>query len=205
MNTLTIIVLLALAVFALNGYMKGFVKTLTSMLFFVLTAVLVYYATPYVSSFLKTKTPVYNIVEQQCAKLVEGIVLSGDLEESGNEDETQQDVPRARQSEIIKALPLPKSLQTELLDNNNSFSYEHLAAQTFGQYIAKYLASLILNIVTYMIAFILISILLRVTIMTLDVITNLPVLHGINQVLGLGLGLLQGVAAVWLAFLQIRR
>ena len=35
MNLLTIIILLVLLVFAINGYMRGFARTLTSLLFFV--------------------------------------------------------------------------------------------------------------------------------------------------------------------------
>lgn len=34
MNLLTIIILLVLLVFAINGYMRGFARTLTSLLFF---------------------------------------------------------------------------------------------------------------------------------------------------------------------------
>lgn len=195
MNTLTIIVLLILAVFALNGYSRGLVKTLTNMFFFVLTAVLVYYATPYVSSFLKTQTPVYRMAERKCEDLAENLISSG----TG----TGEDVPRAGQSELIKSLPLPDSLKTQLIDNNNSFSYESLAAETFTQYIAGYMASLLLNILVYVITFFLVNLLLRMTVMTLDVITDLPVLHGINQFFGLVLGLLQGVAVIWIGFLVL--
>ena len=39
--------------------------------------------------------------------------------------------------------------------------------------------------------------------MTLDVIANLPVIHGINQMLGLLLGAVQALAIVWIAFLVI--
>ncbi len=46
MNLLTIIILLVLLVFAINGYMRGFARTLTSLLYFVFSGVLVYYSTP---------------------------------------------------------------------------------------------------------------------------------------------------------------
>ena len=41
MNLLTIIILLVLLVFAINGYMRGFARTLTSLLFFVFSGVLI--------------------------------------------------------------------------------------------------------------------------------------------------------------------
>ena len=65
MNLLTIIILLVLLVFAINGYMRGFARTLTSLLFFVFSGVLVYYSTPYVNDFLKTQTPVVLICGEQ--------------------------------------------------------------------------------------------------------------------------------------------
>ena len=68
MNLLTIIILLVLLVFAINGYMRGFARTLTSLLFFVFSGVLVYYSTPYVNDFLKTQTPVYSFVESNARR-----------------------------------------------------------------------------------------------------------------------------------------
>ena len=65
------------------------------------------------------------------------------------------------------------------------------------------MASLLLNILVYVITFFLVNLLLRMTVMTLDVITDLPVLHGINQFFGLVLGLLQGVAVIWIGFLVL--
>ena len=75
MNLLTIIILLVLLVFAINGYMRGFARTLTSLLFFVFSGVLVYYSTPYVNDFLKTQTPVYSFVESKCETLVEDAIM----------------------------------------------------------------------------------------------------------------------------------
>ena len=75
MNLLTIIILLVLLVFAINGYMRGFARTLTSLLFFVFSGVLVYYSTPYVNDFLKTQTPVYSFVESKCKTLVEDAIM----------------------------------------------------------------------------------------------------------------------------------
>lgn len=209
MNTLTVIVLLILAVFALNGYSRGFVKTVTGMFFFVLTAVLVYYTTPYVSDFLKNQTPVYRIVERSCQGLLEDMMSAGP--DDGKEEaesaeygvDIWQEVPRAEQSGIIDSLPLPESLKTQLKDKNNSFTYENLAAETFGQYLAGYLASLVFHIIIYVVTFLLVSLVLRLTVMTLDVIVSLPVLHGVNQIFGLVLGLVQGIAVIWLAFLVL--
>jgi len=162
MNLLTIIILLVLLVFAINGYMRGFARTLTSLLFFVFSGVLVYYSTPYVNDFLKTQTPVYSFVESKCETLVEDAIMDK-LDKETQKFAQQSDVPRKDQNKIIKSLPIPKELQTQLLDNNNSYTYANMAVQTFSEYISTYLADMILNILTYFISFNLVSIARRCT------------------------------------------
>ena len=65
------------------------------------------------------------------------------------------------------------------------------------------MASLILNILTFVITLLLVNLLLRMTVLTLDNLSRLPVLHPINQTLGLILGAGQGLLIVWVAFLVI--
>ena len=186
MNLLTIIILLVLLVFAINGYMRGFARTLTSLLFFVFSGVLVYYSTPYVNDFLKTQTPVYSFVESKCETLVK-----------------QSDVPRKDQNKIIKSLPIPKELQTQLLDNNNSYTYANMAVQTFSEYISTYLADMILNMLTYFISFNLVSIALHAVARALRIMTRLPILRGVNRMCGGALGFVKGICIVWLFFLVV--
>ena len=190
MNLLTIIILLVLLVFAINGYMRGFARTLTSLLFFVFSGVLVYYSTPYVNDFLKTQTPVYSFVESK-------------LDKETQKFAQQSDVPRKDQNKIIKSLPIPKELQTQLLDNNNSYTYANMAVQTFSEYISTYLADMILNMLTYFISFNLVSIALHAVARALRIMTRLPILRGVNRMCGGALGFVKGICIVWLFFLVV--
>ena len=202
MNLLTIIILLVLLVFAINGYMRGFARTLTSLLFFVFSGVLVYYSTPYVNDFLKTQTPVYHFVESKCETLVEEAIMDK-LDEETQKFAQQSDVPRKDQNKIIKSLPIPKELQTQLLDNNNSYTYANMAVQTFSEYISTYLADMILNMLTYFISFNLVSIALHVVARALRIMTRLPILRGVNRMCGGALGFVKGICIVWLFFLVV--
>lgn len=202
MNLLTIIILLVLLVFAINGYMRGFARTLTSLLFFVFSGVLVYYSTPYVNDFLKTQTPVYHFVESKCETLVENAIMDK-LDEETQKFAQQSDVPRKDQNKIIKSLPIPKELQTQLLDNNNSYTYANMAVQTFSEYISTYLADMILNMLTYFISFNLVSIALHVVARALRIMTRLPILRGVNRMCGGALGFVKGICIVWLFFLAV--
>ena len=114
MNLLTIIILLVLLVFAINGYMRGFARTLTSLLFFVFSGVLVYYSTPYVNDFLKTQTPVYSFVESKCETLVEDAIMDK-LDKETQKFAQQSDVPRKDQNKIIKSLPIPNCRRSFLI------------------------------------------------------------------------------------------
>jgi len=192
MNVLTIIVLIIFLVFILNGYRKGFIRKFASMFFFIAASMLVYLATPHISSFLKNYTPVYKVIEDKCEQAF--------LTDEGNaEEETSQ----LEQIKFIENLEIPEVLQKQLTSNNNKTVYENLAVESFKNYIVSYLATLILNIISYVVTFILVSVILRLAIKALDVMAKLPIIHGINQFLGLFLGLLQGVLVVWLIFLVI--
>ena len=107
------------------------------------------------------------------------------------------------QAKLIEDLKLPGAIQKMLESNNNKTGYEKLAVQSFEEYIPSYMATLILNIISFVATFLLVVSFLWITVMTLDVIANLPILHGINQILGLVLGLVQGLVFVWIAFLII--
>ena len=182
MNLLTIIILLVLLVFAINGYMRGFARTLTSLLFFVFSGVLVYYSTPYVNDFLKTQTPVYSFVESKCETLVEDAIMDK-LDKETQKFAQQSDVPRK--------------------DNNNSYTYANMAVQTFSEYISTYLADMILNMLTYFISFNLVSIALHAVARALRIMTRLPILRGVNRMCGGALGFVKGICIVWLFFLVV--
>lgn len=238
MNLLTIIVLLVLLFFILNGFRRGLIKTFVSMVSLIVSIVLVSIATPYVTQFLKTQTPLYSMIEEKCQSAF-GITgnqkkdtkdtqnsdnqnsdnqnpdsRNGDNQNQNSSDEGNQEqngsgvnsgngISMLDQAKLIEELKLPAVIQNMLESNNNKTGYEKLAVKSFEEYIPSYMATLILNIISFVATFLLVVSFLWITVMTLDVIANLPIIHGINQVLGLVLGLVQGLVFVWIAFLII--
>lgn len=190
MNVFTILVLLILAAFALNGWRRGFVRAFTHMFFFLASAALVYLATPYISGFLKEYTPVYEMVEENCREAL--------TESAGGQEES-----RLEQKKFIEGMGLPKILEQQLINGNNKDSYQEMDISGFSDYLSGYMAGLILNIATFVITLALVHLILRMTVLTLDNLSKLPVLHSINQTLGMVLGIGQGLLVVWLAFLVI--
>lgn len=189
MNVFTIIVLLILAAFALNGWKRGFVRVFTHMFFFLASAALVYLATPYISGFLKEYTPVYDMVQESCREA---------LGEPAAQEES-----RLEQKKFIEGMGLPEILEKQLVNGNNGDSYQGMDITGFSDYLSGYMAGLILNIVTFVVTLVVVHLILRMTILTLDNLSKLPVLHSINQTLGMVLGIGQGLLVVWVAFLVI--
>lgn len=223
MNLLTVIVILIFAIFALRGYQKGFVKSLASMISIVLSIVLVNFATPYVTDFLRTQTPVYEYIVDKCEKAFpvqdaqetpagQSGRQAQDAQNGGQDGDSGQDAQRQTQSagdddlqqaKVIDSLPLPGILKNLLKENNTPQYYAELAANTFADYVPRYMANLILSIISFVASWLLVISFIGLAVMTLDVITELPVVHGLNQLLGIALGLLQGLVVVWIAFLIV--
>lgn len=167
------------------------------MVFFIMAAVLVYFANPHVSSFLKEYTPIYGLAEGKCQEIFTVENLLG--EDSGSE----VDSSRVEQTKIIDNLPLPDVLKEQLTENNNDAGYVKLAVSNFEEYIAGFMANLILTVLSYVVTFLLAIIVLKLLMLMLDAITELPVLKSVNRILGFLVGGLQGVCMVWLLFLVI--
>lgn len=190
MNLLTVIILLIIFLYAVRGYRNGFVQTLTAMLMLGLTLVLVYWLSPYVEDFLRESTPVYSYVEEQCEALVGGQNADAVSDESA-------------QTAYIEKLNLPEVLKEQLIKNNTAPNYAKLAVNSFKQYLARFLANVILKLFVCIVTFLVVRLLLTLAVELLGLLTRLPLIHGVNKLLGGALGLGQGVVMVWIGFLVL--
>lgn len=192
MNLLTIIVLIIFALFTLRGYRRGFIKSLASVFSLIISIVIVNTATPYVTEFLKTQTPVYDMIQEKCGEMF-----------AVEEDAQAETVRKAEQDEIIDGLGLPAVIKDFLKENNTPEYYTKMAVRNFSEYVQNCMAELILNIFSYIVTLILVISFISLVVMTLDLVAKLPLIKGINQLLGLGIGFLQGLIIVWVIFLII--
>ncbi|EET58424.1 hypothetical protein BRYFOR_09654 [Marvinbryantia formatexigens DSM 14469] len=114
-----------------------------------------------------------------------------------------QDGNAGWQDEWIDNLKIPQALRDLLKENNTPEYYRRIAADSFAEYVPRYMAGLILSLISFVVTWVLVISFIWLAVMMLDVIVSLPVLRGINQILGLVLGFLQGLIIVWVAFLII--
>lgn len=82
MNWLLIVVGIIILIGALNGFAKGAIRILVSLVTTVATIVIVFYATPYVSQSIKALTPLDEVIEDLCLQTIEN-AAAGDTSQTG--------------------------------------------------------------------------------------------------------------------------
>ena len=110
---------------------------------------------------------------------------------------------RSEQIKFIEDLPLPNFMKEQMETFNNSAGYQKLGAIDFGSYVVNYFANLIMNILAFLVTLLVSWIVIRLIFGALSVFTALPIIGGVNRLLGLAAGFVQGVLIVWVLFLII--
>ena len=122
-------------------------------------------------------------------------------EEGGVQGSGTGQLTKIEQTELIEHLPIPEALRDLLLDYNNDEGYRSLGVTGFADYLVHFLATVILNVIAFVAAVILVQILLHLVIGALDILAHIPLIGGLNRLLGLILGLVQALFFLWLFFL----
>lgn len=190
MNVLEMIVAIILLIFAFKGLKQGLIMTVCSFVTLFLAIALTQLVTPQVSSVIRENE---NIVS----------FLSGQVEHVLFESKTSKEDKAKSEKERIEGLSVPRVLKQELIENNVKGTYEEIGATNFQQYLSIYVAYSIINSITYLLVFIIILSLLKVFAHALNLVSRLPVIHTLNKVGGLGIGILEGLLITWIAFVVI--
>ncbi len=183
----------------INGYRKGFVRIVFSLVATIVTIIIVGNITPTVSDILVRYTP----MEEMIAENFSEIIIDETAQALVDSVEDGEEIPLKYQIEIIQDADIPEYLQELLLDNNNSAIYEKLGVDSFADYISYYLASWVIKVVAFVLAFLFAIILVRIFVFSLDVVAALPVFNGLNRIAGAITGLGFAVIIVWVVFVVV--
>ena len=183
MNWLVILVLVFLAAYVIRGYHNGLIKTVFSICAVFIAVIVACAGCSLLGDALKENETVYDIVND---KVVDTLNIETDAKTT------------AEQQSFIKSLPLPERVKDALEENNNKKVYELMDTSKFEDYISGYITCMILNALAFVILFVITLVLVRVLANVLDIISRLPVLHTLNKVGGLALGLLHGFIVLWI-------
>lgn len=191
MSWLFWILLVIFALFVIQGARKGLVRTAVSMVSVILVLVAVSWINPYMGDFIREHTSWEESIREHTSQMLADVI------------EEQMEPDAGQQEEIIRQLPLPEGMKDLLLENNNEEGYRSMAAQGFADYVSGYLAYAIINGIAFVLSFVVTILLIRLILYAVDILTDLPVISGINRVGGILLGAVQGLLWLWIILLAI--
>lgn len=190
MNTLGIFILIIVGICIWRGYEQGLFRSVLIVAATILAMVLSAYTSPHVSSLLQEHTRLDETVETY-------IITQLEL------DITQEDSTKNEQMLLIEALPCPDALKLAVINNNNADVYEGLNVQGFQEYLAHYLSCIVMNSLAFIVIQIVITLGLFILLRISKVLTEVPIIHGIDKAGGIVLGLVQALAIIWTLFVLI--
>ena len=220
MNGLLILVGIILLVCVIAGLVRGFIKIVASLAATIIIIVLVVFLTPYVSKGILKVTPLERMVQEKCVELLtpdledmdlSGIEINGqkldgiDLEAAGITEEDIKnligkiDLTREQQISAIENANIPQLFRDLLLENNNAEIYKNLGVSTFGEYVGAYMAKVIADFVGFLLTLLIVTIVVR----TIGLVSNLPVIGGLNRIAGGVLGMATGVIIIWVILIVV--
>ncbi len=183
MNWLIILVLVVLAGYALNGRRRGFIRTVFTLFSTVIALVLTTWVSPVISKELQKNDKIMGFVAEKVAKVLP-------FTDEGNKITDQVN--------FINKLPLPKIMKHTLIENNTKDVYAAMAVDNFKDYINGSIVRIIINAAVFLVLVLFIIVGLALLCETLNIISKLPLINGLNKTAGLLAGLLHGIIVIWI-------
>lgn len=190
MNILGIIIIVITGICVWRGYVQGLFRSVLIAGGIIAAMVLSAYATPYVSKALQQYTSLDETLE---ASMIEQLGF----------DITREDTTKNEQMQLIEALPVPEALKLAVVNNNNSDVYAGLNVRGFEEYLVHYLSCISINCLSFVIVEVAVMVGLFAVLHITRLLTEVPILHGIDKVGGVILGLIQALAIIWCLFIVI--
>ena len=141
---------------------------------------------PIVTKAVKNTDSYESVLDSTEKRLVkEGVFKEGNIED------------------IIERLNVPDEIKNYLLDSNTVKKYAQLNVDNANDYIVHSIANIIVSALVFVVLFIIVYVCINIIISTLDLISKLPVINGINKLGGAVLGAAEGLLLVWLFFIGL--
>ncbi len=206
LNWLFWVVVLVILCCAYYGYKKGIVRIVFSIGSLIIAIVLASVLTPYINQYLRYNTNVYTNIEEKCIELLnkpdeqDGKNVAGEVGSASTSEEntTGEQTQQTEVQSILEEQQLPTSLKDSIEKMSLSVEEQAKSAQTA---VAGSIADMAMSAICFVVTLIVIRLVLIILSRVLNIITKLPVIHGINQFAGLTFGLAEGLLIVWIFFI----
>ncbi len=190
MSWLFWVLMVVLVVFGIQGFRKGLLKTVLSMVSTIAVIIITAWLVPHIGGYIREHTAweekIQVKMEQRLIQELEGIEL-----------------PEINQSTFIEELPLPEVMRNILIKNNTVEIYETFDVTSFTEYLSYYIARGIINGIAFIVAFILTLILMRMVLFVVNLVTELPIIGMLDSLAGFAVGIVHGIFWIAILFLVI--
>lgn len=200
-NWLFLTVVIVILCCAYYGYKKGIVRIVFSIGSLMIAIALAAIFTPYMNEYLRYNTNVYTSIEEKCVELLgrsDGQGETVPVDEQSTVAEKEGQVQQREVQSILSEQRLPASLKESIQKMSLSVEEQAQSAQTA---VAGSIADMALSAICFVATLLMVRIVLMILSRVLNIITKLPIIHGINQFAGLVFGLAEGVLIVWIFFI----
>ena len=199
MNWLLIIVILVLAGNIVWGCSKGFLRVIYSMLAWIAILVFVTWATPYVANVLTEKTNIDNRIETNLDEKLHELVIGDTNGQKEDREPDTQNPGQGKKNYRDLQMKLPDAVTNKLFDTNK-IADQILEGSGAYDVVAGRATDLVMRVISFVLVLLIAVISFHLLSVVLKVVEKLPLIGGINRLLGLFAGLVKGILIIWLAF-----
>lgn len=190
MNLLLMSIVALALLLILHGYKRGLFKSAVSMIGIVLAVFLTALIYPYVNSLICQYTQI-----DESIKMVLVNRFQIDINETG--------LTRSEEMRMIEEIKLPENVKEWLIENGNKENFQLYGAKGFSDFVAIYLTELVMKGIAYLITSIVLILAVWIFIAVSDILTDIPIVHGIDKFGGVVFGAAQTLVLVWIFFIII--
>lgn len=199
MNWLLIIVILVLAGNIVWGFSRGFLRVIYSMLAWIAILVFVTWATPYVANVLTEKTNIDNRIESNLDEKLHELVIGDTNGQKEDREPDAQNPGQGKKNYRDLQMKLPDAVTNKLFDTDK-IADQILEGSGAYDVVAGRATDLVMRVISFVLVLLITVISFHLLSVVLKVVEKLPLIGGINRLLGLFAGLVKGILIIWLAF-----
>ncbi len=190
MNWVLIIVLFVLAASAILGYYKGVLRIAYSLAAWVIVLVFVTWATPYIDRILTENT---SIDEKLLSYCEETLRQTADTQTDTGNVESESDLAEL-------GVQLPGTVLDGILQKADDTADEFLEESGAYEKMAQGLAGFLMSGISFIIALVISWLIVGMLSQAIGIASKIPVIKGVNQLLGFLAGGIYGLILVWIGF-----
>ncbi len=190
MNWVLIIVLFVLAASAILGYYKGVLRIAYSLAAWVIVLVFVTWATPYIDRILTENT---SIDEKLLSYCEETLRQTADTQTDTGNVENESDLAEL-------GVQLPGTVLDGILQKADDTADEFLEESGAYEKMAQGLAGFLMSGISFIIALVISWLIVGMLSQAIGIASKIPVIKGVNQLLGFLAGGIYGLILVWIGF-----